>query len=333
MEGERGRGSHLMRTPPSRSPAWGKEKASLGPLSSLSIPTHTPLLPVAPSQGCTAPAYDSNQLHAAVVELYCAQEAEIKYSTVQNWYAGDAQGRGGIYNFVTKRGLCDGDKSKISWTQVSGRQQQQQQQPAAAGLGRGGRGGPLVLFLPVLSWPSALRCPRVRGHPPLPLYHTGGDWICDHLEIPLGGAQGRQLDRRVLFGGADQQHAAGRHRDQDGPHRQGEAEEFVPPPWEAGRAWRSGSTTDHAFTARRMLARLLLLQNTRSRIVSKGISAGQSVNCYRGLVQVNPTAEGARNYSQCDSMLIGDQAGANTYPYINVRHPSARVEHEVSPGW
>jgi len=186
-------------------------------------------------EGCTAPSYDKNQLHAAVVELHAGARAEIKYSTVQNWYAGDAAGVGGIYNFVTKRGLCKGEASKISWTQVE----------------------------------------------------TGSAITWKYPSVVLAG------DNSV------------------------------------GEFYSVALTNNHqqADTGTKMIH---VGKNTRSRIVSKGISAGQSRNCYRGLVQVQPSASGARNYSQCDSMLIGDRAGANTYPYITVREPSARVEHEAS---
>eukprot|EP00898_Chlorokybus_atmophyticus_P001168 jgi/Chlat1/2051/Chrsp17S02525 len=186
-------------------------------------------------EGCTAPSYDENQLHAAVVELYCAANAEIKYSTVQNWYAGDKNGVGGIYNFVTKRGLCAGKKSKISWTQVE----------------------------------------------------TGSAITWKYPSVVLAG------DNSI------------------------------------GEFYSVALTNNHqqADTGSKMVH---VGKNTRSRIVSKGISAGQSVNCYRGLVSIGPNAAGARNYSQCDSMLIGDNAGANTYPYIQVREPSAKVEHEAS---
>eukprot|EP00775_Hariotina_reticulata_P008303 gene8303-8488_t len=186
-------------------------------------------------EGCTAPAYDSNQLHAAVVELSAGAGAEIKYSTVQNWYAGDAEGRGGIYNFVTKRGICHGDRSKISWTQVE----------------------------------------------------TGSAITWKYPSVVLKG------DNSVG--------------------------EFY-----------SVALTNHKQQADTGTKMVHVGKNTRSRIVSKGISAGNSVNAYRGLVQIQPSARGARNYSQCDSMLIGDQAGANTYPYIQVREPSAVVEHEAS---
>ncbi|KAF8061314.1 ycf24 [Scenedesmus sp. PABB004] len=186
-------------------------------------------------EGCTAPAYDSNQLHAAVVELSAGARAEIKYSTVQNWYAGDAEGRGGIYNFVTKRGLCAGERSKISWTQVE----------------------------------------------------TGSAITWKYPSVVLKG-----------------DHSVG---------------EFY-----------SVALTNHKQQADTGTKMVHVGKGTRSRIVSKGISAGGSVNAYRGLVSIAPTATGARNYSQCDSMLIGDQAGANTYPYIQVREPSAVVEHEAS---
>jgi len=186
-------------------------------------------------EGCTAPAYDENQLHAAVVELWAGEKADIKYSTVQNWYAGDAEGRGGIYNFVTKRGLCDGADSKISWTQVET--------------------GSAVTW----KYPSCvLKGDRSQG---------------EFFSVALtNNCQQADTGTKMVHVGKD----------------------------------------------------------TRSRIVSKGISAGKSLNCYRGLVQVAPGATGARNFSQCDSMLIGDRAGANTYPYIQVKNPSARVEHEAS---
>ncbi|EIE23301.1 ABC family transporter (Fe-S assembly/SufBCD system) [Coccomyxa subellipsoidea C-169] len=186
-------------------------------------------------EGCTAPSYDSNQLHAAVVELSAGANAEIKYSTVQNWYSGNEEGVGGIYNFVTKRGLCHGANSKISWTQVE----------------------------------------------------TGSAITWKYPSVVLKG------DNSV------------------------------------GEFYSVALTNNHqqADTGSKMIH---VGRNTRSRIISKGISAGQSRNCYRGLVQVQPTAVGARNFSQCDSMLIGDTAGANTYPYIQVRNESARVEHEAS---
>lgn len=186
-------------------------------------------------EGCTAPAYDNNQLHAAVVELSAAATSEIKYSTVQNWYAGDENGKGGIYNFVTKRGICLGEKSKISWTQVET--------------------GSAVTW----KYPSVVL--------------KGDDSVGEFYSVALTNNM-QQAD--------------------------------------------TGTKMIHVG------------KNTRSRIVSKGISAGRSRNCYRGLVQVQPSAKGARNYSQCDSMLIGDRAAANTYPYIQVRDPSARVEHEAS---
>jgi len=186
-------------------------------------------------EGCTAPAYDTNQLHAAVVELHASADAEIKYSTVQNWYAGDGEGRGGIFNFVTKRGVCAGDRSKISWTQVET--------------------GSAITW----KYPSCVL--------------VGDDSVGEFYSVALTNNM-QQAD--------------------------------------------TGTKMVHVG------------KRTRSRIVSKGISAGRSRNAYRGLVQVQPGATGARNASQCDSMLIGDGAGANTYPYITVRDPSARVEHEAS---
>ncbi|XP_020686413.1 UPF0051 protein in atpA 3'region [Dendrobium catenatum] len=186
-------------------------------------------------EGCTAPSYDKNQLHAAVVELYCAEGAEIKYSTVQNWYAGNEEGIGGIYNFVTKRGICAGNKSKISWTQVET--------------------GSAITW----KYPSVIL--------------KGNDTVGEFYSVAL--------------------------------------------------------TKDYqqADTGTKMIH---IGKNSKSRIVSKGISAGKSRNCYRGLVQVGPGAENSRNFSQCDSMLIGDTAAANTYPYIQVKNPSARIEHEAS---
>ncbi|MEH2044104.1 Fe-S cluster assembly protein SufB [Nostoc sp.] len=186
-------------------------------------------------EGCTAPMYDSNQLHAAVVELVALDNAEIKYSTVQNWYAGDANGKGGIYNFVTKRGLCQGVNSKISWTQVET--------------------GSAITW----KYPSCVL--------------VGDNSVGEFYSVALTNHQ-QQAD--------------------------------------------TGSKMIHVG------------KNTRSTIISKGISAGKSSNSYRGLVKVNPTAKGARNYSQCDSMLIGDNAHANTFPYIQVQNNGAKVEHEAS---
>ncbi|KZV14000.1 hypothetical protein F511_44645 [Dorcoceras hygrometricum] len=186
-------------------------------------------------EGCTAPSYDTNQLHAAVVELYCHTGAEIKYSTVQNWYAGDDQGRGGIFNFVTKRGLCAGARSRISWTQVE----------------------------------------------------TGSAITWKYPSVVLEG------DESV------------------------------------GEFYSVALTNNYqqADTGTKMIHKG---KNTKSRIISKGISAGRSRNCYRGLVQVLSSADNARNSSQCDSMLIGSNAAANTYPYIQAKNPSARVEHEAT---
>ncbi len=186
-------------------------------------------------EGCTAPRFDTNQLHAAVVELIALDDADIKYSTVQNWYAGDENGIGGIYNFVTKRGLAKGKNSRISWTQVET--------------------GSAITW----KYPSCI----LRG------------------------------DNSV------------------------------------GEFYSVAVTNNYqqADTGTKMIH---LGKNTRSTIVSKGISAGHSNSSYRGLVRIAPTAENARNYSQCDSMLIGDQCGAHTFPYIQVHNNSAKVEHEAS---
>jgi Fe-S cluster assembly protein SufB len=186
-------------------------------------------------EGCTAPQFDTNQLHAAVVELVALDDADIKYSTVQNWYAGDENGVGGIYNFVTKRGLARGKNSRISWTQVET--------------------GSAITW----KYPSCI----LRG------------------ENSVG--------------------------------------EFY-----------SVAVTNHHQQADTGTKMIHIGRNTRSTIVSKGISAGQSNSSYRGLVRVLPTATNARNYSQCDSMLIGSQCGAHTFPYIQVQNNSAQVEHEAS---
>jgi len=186
-------------------------------------------------EGCTAPKFDTNQLHAAVVELVALANADIKYSTVQNWYAGDESGLGGIYNFVTKRGLCKGVNSRISWTQVE-----------------------------------------------------------------TGSAITWKYPSCVLVG----DNSVG---------------EFY-----------SVAVTNHHQQADTGTKMIHIGKNTRSTIVSKGISAGQSNNSYRGLVKILPTATGARNYSQCDSMLIGDRCSANTFPYVHVRNHGAQVEHEAS---
>ena len=186
-------------------------------------------------EGCTAPKFDTNQLHAAVVELVALDNADIKYSTVQNWYAGDENGLGGIYNFVTKRGLAKGAHSRISWTQVE----------------------------------------------------TGSAITWKYPSCILQG------DNSV------------------------------------GEFYSVAVTNNYqqADTGTKMIH---IGKNTRSTIVSKGISAGHSNNSYRGLVRIAPTAAGARNYSQCDSMLIGDKCGAHTFPYIQVRNQEAMVEHEAS---
>ncbi len=186
-------------------------------------------------EGCTAPKFDKNQLHAAVVELIALDDAQIKYSTVQNWYAGDEHGVGGIYNFVTKRGKCAGRNSKISWTQVET--------------------GSAITW----KYPSCIL--------------QGDNSIGEFYSVAL---------------------------------------------------------TNHAQQADTGTKMIHLGKNTRSTIISKGIAAGRSNNSYRGLVKVMPKAEGARNYTQCDSMLIGSNCGANTFPYIEVMNDSSRVEHEAS---
>jgi Fe-S cluster assembly protein SufB len=186
-------------------------------------------------EGCTAPQRDENQLHAAVVELIAHQDAQIKYSTVQNWYPGDAEGRGGIYNFVTKRGACRGARSKISWTQVE-----------------------------------------------------------------TGSAITWKYPSCVL----------------EGDHSTGE--------------FYSVAITNNRQQADTGTKMIHIGKDTRSTIVSKGISAGRGQNTYRGLVRVQPRAQNARNHTQCDSLLIGDRCGAHTVPYIEVRCPTARVEHEAT---
>lgn len=197
--------------------------------------THSYLVRGIAVHNCTAPMFDTNQLHAAVVELVALDNAEIKYSTVQNWYAGDANGKGGIYNFVTKRGLCLGRNSKISWTQVET--------------------GSAITW----KYPSCVL--------------VGDNSVGEFYSVALT------------------------------------------------------NNYQQADTGTKMIH---IGKNTRSTIVSKGISAGHSQNSYRGLVKIGPKATGARNYSQCDSMLIGDTAAANTFPYIQVQNPTAQVEHEAS---
>jgi Fe-S cluster assembly protein SufB len=186
-------------------------------------------------EGCTAPQRDENQLHAAVVELIALEDAQIKYSTVQNWYPGDKDGKGGIYNFVTKRGDCRGDRAKISWTQVET--------------------GSAITW----KYPSCV----LRGN----------DSIGEFYSVALT------------------------------------------------------NNAQQADTGTKMIH---LGRNTSSTIVSKGISAGRGHNAYRGLVKIGKGAEGARNYTQCDSLLIGDQCSAHTFPYIEVQNPSAHVEHEAT---
>ncbi len=186
-------------------------------------------------EGCTAPQRDENQLHAAVVELVAMDDATIKYSTVQNWYPGDAEGRGGIYNFVTKRGVCRGARSKISWTQVET--------------------GSAITW----KYPSCVL--------------QGDDSVGEFYSVAVT------------------------------------------------------TNRQQADTGTKMIH---IGRNTRSTIVSKGISAGRSDNTYRGLVRVMPRAHGARNHTQCDSLLIGDQCGAHTVPYIESRNRSAKLEHEAT---
>jgi Fe-S cluster assembly protein SufB len=186
-------------------------------------------------EGCTAPQRDENQLHAAVVELVTLENAEIKYSTVQNWYTGDKEGRGGIYNFVTKRGKCQGKNSKISWTQVESGSAITWKYPSCILLGDGSQGA----FYSVA------------------LTH-------DYMQADTG-------TKMIHIG-----------------------------------------------------------KNTKSTIISKGISTGHSRNSYRGLVKIMPSADNARNYSQCDSMLVGDRSIANTYPYIEVKNDTAVLEHEAT---
>lgn len=186
-------------------------------------------------EGCTAPQRDENQLHAAVVEIIAERGAEVKYSTVQNWYPGDKEGKGGIFNFVTKRGICKGDDSKISWTQVET--------------------GSAVTW----KYPSCI----LRGD------NSVGEFY-------------------------------------------------------------SVAVTNHHQQADTGTKMIHIGKNTKSTIVSKGISAGVGQNSYRGLVKVLKKAEGARNYSQCDSLLLGDKCGAHTFPYIEVDNPTAIVEHEAT---
>ncbi|HET8711069.1 MAG TPA: Fe-S cluster assembly protein SufB, partial [Spongiibacteraceae bacterium] len=186
-------------------------------------------------EGCTAPKRDENQLHAAVVELIALDDAEIKYSTVQNWYPGDENGRGGIYNFVTKRGVCLGPRSKVSWTQVET--------------------GSAITW----KYPSVVL--------------RGDDSVGEFYSVAL---------------------------------------------------------TKHMQQADTGTKMIHMGRNTKSSIISKGISAGKSQNTYRGLVRVSPRAEKARNFTQCDSLLIGSQCGAHTFPYIESKQPSATLEHEAS---
>ena len=186
-------------------------------------------------EGCTAPMRDENQLHAAVVELVALKDAEIKYSTVQNWYPGDEEGRGGIYNFVTKRGACRGENAKISWTQVE----------------------------------------------------TGSAITWKYPSVLLEG--------------------------------NGSVGEFY-----------SVALTNNCQQADTGTKMIHIGEDTSSTIISKGISAGRGQNAYRGLVKVLKGAKDARNYSQCDSLLMGDRCGAHTFPYVEVKNPTAKIEHEAS---
>ena len=186
-------------------------------------------------EGCTAPMRDENQLHAAVVELVALEDAEIKYSTVQNWYPGNVEGKGGIYNFVTKRGLCQGDRSKISWTQVET--------------------GSAVTW----KYPSCVL--------------NGENSVGEFYSVAVtNNFQQADTGTKMIHNG----------------------------------------------------------RGSRSTIISKGISAGKSSNTYRGLVRVGPKAEGVRNFTQCDSLLLGDECGAHTVPYIEVKNPGAQIEHEAT---
>ncbi len=186
-------------------------------------------------EGCTAPKRDENQLHAAVVELIALENAQIKYSTVQNWYPGDAEGKGGIYNFVTKRGACRGKRSKISWTQIET--------------------GSAITW----KYPSVIL--------------QGDDTVGEFYSVAV---------------------------------------------------------TNHLQQADTGTKMIHLGKNTRSTIISKGISAGRAHNAYRGLVRIAPTATNARNYTQCDSLLMGSLCSAHTFPYIEVKNPTAQVEHEAT---
>ncbi|WP_188054189.1 Fe-S cluster assembly protein SufB [Sphingosinithalassobacter sp. CS137] len=186
-------------------------------------------------EGCTAPMRDENQLHAAVVELVALDDAEIKYSTVQNWYPGDENGKGGIYNFVTKRALCQGKNSKVSWTQVET--------------------GSAITW----KYPSCVL--------------NGENSVGEFYSVAVtNGRQQADTGTKMIHNG----------------------------------------------------------KNSRSTIISKGISAGRSDNTYRGLVRVGPNAENVRNFTQCDSLLLGEQCGAHTVPYIEVKNPSAQIEHEAT---
>ena len=186
-------------------------------------------------EGCTAPMRDENQLHAAVVELIAHDNAQIKYSTIQNWYAGDKDGKGGIYNFVTKRGACRGVNSKISWTQVET--------------------GSAITW----KYPSCIL--------------QGDNSVGEFYSVAMT------------------------------------------------------NNMQQADTGTKMIH---IGKNTKSTIISKGISAGKSNNSYRGLVKIQKRADGSRNFSQCDSLLIGDKCGAHTFPYLEINNPTAQIEHEAT---
>src|SRR5579885_3531798 len=233
-------------------------------------------------EGCTAPMRDENQLHAAVVELIALKDATIKYSTVQNWYPGDKEGRGGIFNFVTKRGKCAGENSKITWTQVETGSAITWKYPSCILLGdKEGRGG-IFNFV------------TKRGK------CAGENSKITWTQVETGSAITWKYPSCILLG----DNSVG---------------EFY-----------SVALTNHYQQADTGTKMIHIGKNTRSTIVSKGISAGHGQNTYRGLVRINPGADGARNYSQCDSMLLGDRCGAHTFPYIDVRNPTAQVEHEAS---
>lgn len=256
-------------------------------------------------EGCTAPAYDKNQLHAAVVELSAGSRAEIKYSTVQNWFSGDPEtGLGGIYNFVTKRGLCAGEKSKISWTQVETGSAITWKYPSVVLVGELEFSFMLTFYFKERGGERSEREREKRERK-----REREEYIFKKKKCSLfSPASSLTTWKPFLF--------SPKLFNQSGDNSIGEFYSV---------ALTNGK--QQADTGTKMVH---VGKNTRSRIVSKGICAGRSRNVYRGAVTVLPTATGTRNFSQCDSMLIGDTSAANTYPYITVRDPSARVEHEAS---